>query len=117
MLEDNINAGFGRDPPNFVRDLLFVVTNSVIGAEFASFLQLRFIPSGRNHGGTEHLANLNRCRTHTRSPAQHQHCIAGSDVRSRNQHVPRRQKHERNTGSLLVRHPVWDWNHVYFGNC
>jgi len=64
MLEDNVDAALGGDAPHFVRNLLFVVVDGMVGAELARLGQLALVTGGGDDLGTQHLGNLNGRRAH-----------------------------------------------------
>ena len=64
MLEDDINAAPVGNALHFLRDLLLVVIDSVVGAELAGFLQLALVTRRGDDLGAQHLADLDRRRTH-----------------------------------------------------
>ena len=76
VLDDDIHAALRGDFPDFGRDVLAVVIDDVIGAEFARFRELLFAAGGRDDAALEELRDLDggcptpleAARTSTSSP-------------------------------------------------
>ena len=62
MLKDDVDALFVGDTADFVGNLLLVVIDGVVGAQFARLRQLAFVAGGRDHLGAQHLADLDGSR-------------------------------------------------------
>ena len=69
MFEDHIYPALAGDPAHFIRDLLLVMIDGVVGAELARLGQLALVAGGSDDLGTQHLRNLDRSRSHARSCA------------------------------------------------
>ncbi len=65
MLQNNIDARAACDLSHFDGDLLLVVVDHVIGAEFAGALHLSLVSGSGNHDGVEEFRNLDRGNSYT----------------------------------------------------
>ena len=79
MLDHDVHALFVGDFPHFLRDLLLVVIDAVVGAQCARFLELRLVSRGRDHAGMKQLGNLNGGDAHARTRAQNQHGLTQAE--------------------------------------
>src|SRR5580765_4465063 len=84
----------------------------MIGAQFASLLQLRLIACGRNDRATKKFCNLNRRDSHPGACAKNQHSFSGTQGCASNEHVPRRKEYQWHASRLVEIEAVRDRNHV-----
>src|SRR5208282_2173150 len=116
VLDDDVDALKICDLADFLRNLLLIVVDDEIGAEFAGALYFALVARGRDHTRVEQLRNLNGGNAHPRVRAQHQHSLSGADRGASRKHVPRGEKNQRNAGGLIEIERVRDRNDVYCGH-
>src|SRR5579862_4325833 len=69
VFDDDVHPLFVGDSADFVRNLLLVVIDAVVGAKSSSLLKLGLIAGGRDHAAVKHLRNLNRGNAYSRACA------------------------------------------------
>lgn len=116
MLEDDIHTSFTGDPAHLVSDLLLVMIDGEVGSQFPRLRQFRIITRRCNHGGVKHLCDLDCRRAHARPRAQYQNPLALLDLRTRHQHVPRRQEHQWHTRRLVETQRIGNGNNIDLGH-
>lgn len=67
VFESNIDASLVGDSLDFVGDRLLVMIDRVIRAQFLGLRQFALVASRGYHLGVKQLADLNRCRSDTRT--------------------------------------------------
>ena len=100
------------DLSHFLRNLLLIVVDAVVCAEFAALGQLRLITRSRNHAAMKKFGELNCSYADAGTRAQHQHSLSWTNAGTPDEHVPRRHKHERHARGLIEIERVGNRNHV-----
>ena len=67
VFDDDVHTFEVGDLADFLRNLLLVVVDDEIGAEFAGALHLAFVAGGGDHAGVKHLRNLDGRNARRRS--------------------------------------------------
>src|SRR5215470_10523650 len=101
MLHDDVDTLEVRDLANFLRDLLLVMIDDEISAEFAGQRHLAIVSGGGDHAGVKHLRDLDGGDSDSGISAKDEHGLPWPEFREPNQHVPRRHKYERHAGGLV----------------
>ena len=101
VLHNNIRAGFVGDLADFVGDLLLVVVDNEIGAEFEPASHFTLVSSGRNHTCIEESGDLDGCRSHSGTCAQYQYGLPRAQPSARHQHMPRGCEYQRDAGRFI----------------
>src|SRR5208283_952854 len=94
VLDHNVDAFLIRDLPNFLGNLLLVVVDAEISAQFFPLCQLGFIPGRRDHPTAEELCDLNRRDADAGTRSEHQHGLPGAHAGTSDQHVPGCDEHQ-----------------------
>src|SRR5215469_8577237 len=81
------------------------------------FLELLFIARRRDYTAVKKLRDLNRSNANTRARAQNKHGLPRTNACQSDQHVPRRDEYERDTGCLIEIERVWNGNHICDRSC
>src|SRR5271155_4500146 len=61
VLDYDVNALLIRDLAHFLGNLLLIVVDAVVRAQFVSLRELRLVASSGNHSAVKEFGNLNRC--------------------------------------------------------
>src|SRR5208282_21865 len=115
MLDDDVDSFEVRNLADLLRNLLLIMVDDEIGAEFSGALHLAFVAGGRDYARVKHFRNLDGGNTHAGVRAQHQHGLAGTNGGASGKHVPRGDKHQWNAGSLVEIERIGDRNNIYGG--
>src|SRR6476646_9193823 len=91
-----------RDFLYLIANLLLVMVDYVVGAEFAALVKLIFVARGGDTCCAKHLADLDGNAPNPRAAAQHQHGIRRLDAASAHQHVPCRERNQRHGRGFIV---------------
>ena len=77
------------------------MVDSVIGTEGVGFFELLFISGCRDHARVKQLRNLDGGDADAGTGSEHKNCLARANICATDEHVPRSQKHQRHTRSLI----------------
>ena len=108
MFENNVAHGLVGDLLYLFGNLLLIMVDYVVGAQFARFFELGFVSCRGDHAGVKQLANLNGRRSHARSATQNQNGITGLYMGAAHQHVPGSHKNQGDGGCLIVSQIIGD---------
>ena len=87
----------------------------LIGAQFARFRHFLLAAGRGDHAALKKLGHLDGRRSHAARGRQHQHVLAGLQLRARHQHVPCGQEHQRHGGGLFEAQRVRNLDGAVFG--
>ena len=115
MLHDHVHAALAGDLLDLGRNILLVVIDHVVGAEFARLRELALAARGGDHAALEQLGDLDGGGADAARRRQHQHVLAGLKLGARHEHVPRGKKHQGRGGGILEAHVVGNLNDAVLG--
>ena len=101
MLDHHVHAALRRERLHFGGDVLRIVVDHVVGAQFPRFGHLRPTAGGGDDAAVKHLGDLDGGLPDAARGGEHQHVLAGLQLRARHQHVPRGEEDQRRGGGLL----------------
>jgi hypothetical protein len=101
VFEDNIHAALIGDAPDFFADLLRFVVDEMVGAELLRLLQLFISAGSRKHARAEEFRNLNCGAPDTAPCPEDKNILAGLQLGTHDQHVPRGLENEGDRGGLF----------------
>jgi len=116
MLHHDVDAFLVSDLADFVGDLLLVMVDNVIGAEFAGTLRLALVSGGGNHGAVKHFRNLDSSNAYARIGTENQDRLPGTNSCEADQHVPGCEENQRHASSLVERQRIRNRDDAHMWN-
>src|ERR1017187_4291733 len=108
MFHHHVDAALAGDLADLGGNILLVVIDRVVGAEFARFGEFAFATGGSDDAALEELGDLYGGGADAAGSREHQDVLAGLEFGARHEHVPGGEKHQRGGGGALEAHVVGD---------
>jgi hypothetical protein len=115
--DSKLYAALAGDLLYFGGNILLVVIDHVVGAEFARFGEFGLTAGGGDHAALEQPGNLNGGGTDTAGCRQDKDILAGLEFSAPHEHVPRGEKHQRSGGGIFEAHLVGNLDGAVLGRC
>src|ERR1017187_9698964 len=108
MFHHHVDAALAGDLADLGGNVLLVVIDRVVGAEFARFGEFALAAGGGDDAALQELGDLYGGGADAAGGREHQDVLAGLELGARHEHVPGGEKHQRGGGGTLEAHVVGD---------